>query len=151
MVLDFLPYKQPQKPRKEKLGFLRYVMFALSLALVSGLFLMKAAHLEQIMFWLFLAGNALYYIAGIALAFAFRDNRAFCKYLCPITVFLKPMSYFSLLRVHCDESKCVHCGKCLRVCPMNVEVNKESRNRKNGTECILCYACAKVCPTKALR
>ena len=139
MVLDFLPYKQPQKPRKEKLGVLRYVMFALSLALVSGLFLMKVANLEQIMFWLFLAGNTLYYIAGIALAFAFKDNRAFCKYLCPITVFLKPMSFFSLLRVHCDESKCVHCGKCLRVCPMNVEVNKESRKRKNGTECILCY------------
>ena len=38
MVLDFLPYKQPQKPRREKLGVLRYVMFALSLALVSGLF-----------------------------------------------------------------------------------------------------------------
>ena len=93
-------------------------MFILSLALVSSLFLMKAANLEQIMFWMFLAGNALYYIAGIALAFAFKDNRAFCKYLCPITVFLKPMSYFSLLRVHCNESECVHCGKCLRVCPM---------------------------------
>ena len=150
MVLDFLPYKQPQKPRKEKLSVLRYVMFALSLALVSGLFLMKVANLEQIMVWLFLAGNAFYYIAGVALAFIFKDNRAFCKYLCPITVFLKPMSYFSLLRVHCDESKCVHCGKCLRVCPMDVEVNKESRKRKNGTECILCYECTKACPTKAL-
>ena len=41
MVLDFLPYKQPQKPRKEKLGFLRYVMFVLSLALVSSLMLIK--------------------------------------------------------------------------------------------------------------
>ena len=150
MVLDFLPYKQPQKPRKEKLGVLRYAMFALSLALVSGLFLMKVAHLEQIMFWLFLAGNALYYAAGIALACVCKDNRAFCKYLCPITVFLKPMSYFSLLRVHCDEEKCIHCGKCLRVCPMNVEVNKESRKRKNGTECILCYECTRACPTKAL-
>ena len=136
MVLDFLPYKRPQKPRREKLGVLRYVMFALSLALVSGLFLMKVAHLEQIMFWLFLAGNALYYLAGIALAFAFKDNRAFCKYLCPVAVFLKPMSYFSLLRVHCDESKCVHCGKCLRACPMDVEVNREARKRKNGT-CLL--------------
>ncbi len=114
------------------------------------LFLMKVAHLEQIMFWLFLAGNALYYLAGIALAFAFKDNRAFCKYLCPVAVFLKPMSYFSLLRVHCDESKCVHCGKCLRACPMDVEVNREDRKRKNGTECILCYGCTKVCPTKAL-
>ena len=33
---------------------------------------------------------------------------------------------------------------------MNVEVNKESRKRKNGTECILCYECTKACPTKAL-
>ena len=151
MVLDLLPYKQPQAHRREKLGALRYVMFALSLALVSGLFLTKAAQLERIMFWLFLAGNALYYAVGIALAYGLKDNRAFCKYLCPVTVFLKPMSYFSLLRVHCDESKCVHCGKCLRVCPMDVEVNKESRKRKNGTECILCYECTKSCPTKALR
>ena len=50
MVLDFLPDRQPQKPRKEKLGVLHYVMFALSLALVSSLFLMKVANLDNIMF-----------------------------------------------------------------------------------------------------
>ena len=33
---------------------------------------------------------------------------------------------------------------------MDVEVNREARKRKNGTECILCYECTKVCPTKAL-
>lgn len=150
MVLDFLPYKKPRKPRIEKLGILRYVMFALSFTLVASLFLTHVAHLEKIMFYLFLIGNLLYYGVGIALAYIFKDNRAFCKYVCPITVFLKPMSYYSLLRVHCDESKCVHCEKCLRVCPMDVEVNKESRTRKNGTECILCYECTKVCPVKAL-
>ena len=150
MVLDFLPYKKPRKPRIEKLGILRYVMFALSFTLVASLFLTHVAHLEKVMFYLFLIGNLLYYGVGIALAYIFKDNRAFCKYVCPITVFLKPMSYYSLLRVHCDESKCVHCEKCLRVCPMDVEVNKESRTRKNGTECILCYECTKVCPVKAL-
>lgn len=150
MILDFLPFKRPQKPRVKKLGILRYVMFVCSLALVSGLFLMKVAHLEKIMFYLFLLGNAFYYIVGIALAYIFKDNRAFCKYLCPITVFLKPMSYYSLLRVHCDESKCVHCNKCLKVCPMNVEVNNEPRRRINGTDCILCYECTKECPVKAL-
>ena len=34
MVLDLLPFKVPQKSRKEKLGTLRYVMFALSFALI---------------------------------------------------------------------------------------------------------------------
>lgn len=149
MVLDILPYKRPQNPRK-KLGFIRYITFALSLALVVGLFLVKVGNLDTIMFWLFLGGNTLYYAVGIILAFAFKDNRAFCKYICPVTVFLKPMSYFSLLRIHCDEDKCVGCGKCLKVCPMNVEVNRESRKRKNATECILCYECTKGCPKKAL-
>lgn len=149
MVLDILPYKHPQTPRK-RWGFIRYITFAVSLALVTGLFLTHAAHLEKIMFWLFIGGNLLYYLVGILLALLLRDNRAFCKYVCPITIFLKPMSYYSLLRVHCDESKCISCGKCLRVCPMNVEVNKESRKRKHATECILCYECAKECPVDAL-
>lgn len=150
MILDLLPYKKPQSPRR-KLGFIRYIVFAVSFAVVTGLFLVKAAKLEEIMFWLFIGGNLLYYAAGISLAFILKDNRAFCKYICPVTVFLKPMSYYSMLRIHCDESKCIHCKKCLRACPMNVEVNCESRKRKNATECILCYECVKECPVKALR
>lgn len=56
------------------------------------------------------------------------------KYLCPIAVLLKPMSYFSLL--------CVHCGKCLWVCPMDVGVNREARKRKNGTSATSARKCA---------
>ena len=74
----------------------------------------------------------------------------FCKYICPITVFLKPMSYFSLLRVRCDKEKCISCGKCKRVCPMDVDVTDNARNRKNGTECIHCMECVKNCPKGAL-
>ena len=48
------------------------------------------------------------------LAFAFQDNRAFCKYLCPVTVSLKPASYFSLLRVKNDTGKCL---TCMEECP----------------------------------
>ena len=50
MILDTLPFKQPKKPRKKKLGAIRYVLFALSLMLVSALFLFKIANLEKIMF-----------------------------------------------------------------------------------------------------
>ena len=48
---------------------------------------------------------------GIILAFLFKDNRAFCKYICPVTIFLKPMSYFSVVGVKCDKEKCISCGK----------------------------------------
>ena len=149
MVLDFLPYKAPQTPRKP-IGWLRYVTFTLSLVFVASLFLANVGHLERIMFWAFVIGNALYYGAGILLAFAFRDNRAFCKYLCPVTVFLKPMSYFSLVRITCDKSKCVSCGRCRRACPMEVDMTDNSRRRANGTECILCMECVKSCPKGAL-
>ena len=89
-------------------------------------------------------------MVGIILAILLKDNRAFCKYICPITVFLKPMSYYSLLRVRCNKDKCISCGKCKRVCPMDVDVTDNSRNRKNGTECILCMECVKNCPKNAL-
>ncbi len=149
MILDFLPYQTPPHARK-RLGWLRYVVFVLSLVYVAALFLCHVGHIERIMFYSFIAGNVLYYAVGIALAFAFRDNRAFCKYICPVTVFLKPMSYFSLLRIRCDKDKCVSCGKCKRVCPMDVDVTDNSRKRKNGTECILCMECVKACPKQAL-
>ena len=148
MILDLLPYKVPQQPRK-KLGFIRYITFFASLLFVAALFLFHVGNLERIMFWSFVIGNLLYYGVGVALAYAFHDNRAFCKYICPITVFLKPMSYFSLLRIKSDPEKCISCGKCRRVCPMDVDVTDPSRKRKNGTDCILCMECVKTCPKKA--
>ena len=149
MVLDFLPYKTPERPRR-RIGWIRYITFAASLIFVSALFLAKVGNIERIMFIAFIIGNIAYYAVGIALAFAFHDNRAFCKYICPITVFLKPMSRFALFRVKCDKSKCVSCGKCRKVCPMDVDPTDNTGNRKNGTECILCMECVKNCPKKAL-
>lgn len=149
MVLDFLPYKVPMQPRK-KIGWIRYIVFIISLVFVSSLFWAHVGNMEKIMFVAFIVGNILYYAVGIVLAFAFKDNRAFCKYICPITVFMKPMSYFSLFRVKCDTSKCVSCGKCKKVCPMDVDMTDNSRKRQNGTDCILCFECVKECPKKAL-
>ena len=102
------------------------------------------------MLYAFIIGNIIYYVLGIILAIKLKDNRAFCKYICPITIFLKPMSYFSLLRIKYDKNKCIDCKKCINECPMNVDMMDNSRKRKNGTECILCAKCVKDCPTKAL-
>lgn len=150
MILDFLPYRIPIQPRK-KIGWIKYIVFALSLLFVFSLFLSHAGNMEKIMFWAFLIGNILYYAVGILLAFIFKDNRAFCKYVCPVAVLMKPMSYFSLVRIKCDKNKCISCGKCKKVCPMNIDMTDNSRKRQNGTDCILCFECTSVCPKKALR
>ena len=149
MILDLLPYKSPKSDRK-KLGWIRYIVFLISFTFVASLFIYKVDNIENIMFLSFIVGNIIYYTLGILLAFIFKDNRAFCKYICPITVFLKPTSYFSYLRVKCNHDKCINCKKCIKNCPMNVDILDDSRKRKNGTECILCCICIKDCPKNAI-
>ena len=150
MILDLLPYKVSAASRK-RFGFVRYIVFGISFIFVASLFLLQVGNMERIMFWSFLIGNVLYYAVGILLAFVLKDNRAFCKYICPIAVFLKPASYFSLSRVTCDPSKCISCEKCKKVCPMDVNMTDNSRSRQNGTDCILCMECVKSCPKNALK
>ena len=49
MLLDFLPYTVPQKPRK-KIGWIRYIMFAASLIFVASLFLAHVGNIGKILF-----------------------------------------------------------------------------------------------------
>ena len=79
-----------------------------------------------------------------------RDNRAFCKYICPVSIILKLSSYFSVLRVKFEENKCKNCMRCLMECPMDVDMRSSERRKINGTECILCMRCVFSCPGGAL-
>lgn len=150
MVLDLLPFKEPSASCRHW-GKVRYILFGISFVFVSLLFILQIPGKDDIMWWSFIFGNLLYYVVGIIMAYKYRDNRAFCKYVCPITVFLKPMSYFSLFRIKVDEKKCISCGKCEKICPMNVQVPSNSRKKKNATECILCMKCVEECPRNALK
>lgn len=150
MILDLLPFRIPASHERRKIGWIRYFVFAGSIAFVSALFIFGVKDKGTVMWYAFIVGNIVYYIVGIAMAFAFKDNRAFCKYVCPVTVFLKPMSKHAVVRIKCDKEKCVSCGACKRVCPMDVDVTDNSSDRKNGTECILCLECVKRCPKDAL-
>ncbi|HHY36483.1 MAG TPA: 4Fe-4S binding protein [Firmicutes bacterium] len=149
-LLDLQPYKTPINPRIKGLSFIRYLVFLLSFLFVASLFLLKVNDIETVMFWSFIAGNIIYYAVGIAMTFLLKDNRAFCKYICPVTVFLKPASYYSLLRIKTDSRRCIACGKCREVCPMDVDILENKRSRENGTECILCLECMKACPKGAV-
>jgi len=94
MVLDFLPWKKPRHEVNERYTAIRYAHFMIVLLSVVFLFYFtdfgqgfrKKDTVE--LYWLII-GNFMYYAIGIILAAALRDNRAFCKYACPIPALMK--------------------------------------------------------------
>ncbi|MBN1499449.1 MAG: 4Fe-4S binding protein [Spirochaetes bacterium] len=155
MVLDFLPWKTPRNGRYKYLGIIRYIHFILSFILVAFLFFTLSYFPDngtiEVLAWLS-AGNVFYYSAAVLLAYLFRDNRAFCKYLCPIPVLQKITARFSVFKIKIDLSKCIDCGLCERKCPMNIRLLEYSHAGKRilSTECILCNICVEVCPKHAV-
>jgi len=156
MALDYLPYKINKKGRlSSKWEKLRYIHFFLSLAFVLILWLNFSYGPTQAkingLIWL-IAGNVIYFGSGIILAFVLKDNRAFCKYLCPITVILKISSRFALFKMEGDKNKCTNCKACSKTCPMDIEIHEYIQQGKRvlSTECIICQTCTTVCPQNAI-
>jgi polyferredoxin len=103
------------------------------------------------LYWL-VVGNVLYYAVGIVLAYGLQDNRAFCKYVCPIPTLQKITSRFTLAKIVGDAEKCTDCKACNKMCPMDIRVSEYvlSNQRVVSTECILCFECINVCVPNAL-
>lgn len=156
MVYDLLPYKQPAGRVPGRWDWLRYGHIALSIALVLILWqvfnVQIGTNSGAAIAW-FLIGNALYYAVGIGLAVMLKDNRAFCKYLCPVAVPLKLTSRFSLLKIGTDDALCNDCNACATMCPMDIQIPDyvHARQRLLSTECTLCQTCVTVCTHDALK
>ena len=73
--------------------------------------------------------------------------RPFCKYVCPLGAFYALFQKVSLLRMRVDEDACIHCGRCAKVCRMNVDPSRTP----NSAECIRCGECVSACPKNALK
>jgi ferredoxin-type protein NapH len=156
MVLDLLPYRRNRRERRAgRWDYLRYAHFILSLGLVLVLWVGMNYRIQERsmveLYWL-IGGNVLYYAIGVVLAYTLQDNRAFCKYICPITVLQKITSRFALLKIAGDAEKCNDCGACDKMCPMDIRVSEYvlSEKRVLSTECILCFECVNVCAKGAL-
>jgi ferredoxin-type protein NapH len=174
-ILDFLPWKNNKGRIDKRWEYFRYIHFFIGLALVlilifvfdySGIertrvklidlpadiktLLYKFITLKEL--WWFVIGNCLYYFIAVILAFVLKDNRAFCKYVCPITVFMKIGSRFSLFKIKTDKIKCKQCGTCEQNCMMNNKISDYTKegDRVTSSECILCLNCVRVCPNNAL-
>ena len=153
MILELLPYKKPSG-RIKNLGIIRYIVLLLSFGIVfyfwnSGYTIYGFKSRELL--W-FIVGLVIYYLFGITMAFIFKDNRAFCKYLCPIPPIQKILGRFALLKVSIDKDKCIGCGLCEKNCPMDIKLldYKNKGKRVLSTECILCTTCLNICPKDAI-
>lgn len=83
-------------------------------------------------------------LSVIALSVLF--YRPFCKWLCPLGAFYALFNRVSLFSYTVDRHSCISCGKCGRLCKMDVDITKNAAH----TECIRCGECVKACPTKAI-
>ena len=153
MVLDFLPWEN-KEPRKKHWGILRYIHFFISLLIVlffwnnyGNIF----SNLNTALYWL-IVGNIIYYLLAIALAYILKDNRSFCKYICPIPTLMKITSRFSLMKLEVDADQCINCRQCEENCPMDIKLlkYKDEGKRVLSTECIFCQSCKDICPENAI-
>ena len=156
MILDLLPFTHPSGRLPRRFGWFRYLHFFLSLGLVAlawyGVGFTEGAMGRSALVW-YIVGNLFYYAIGILLAYTLKDNRAFCKYVCPVSVPLKVTSRFALLKIGGEAEKCNDCDACEKLCPMDVRISDYILNdqRVLSTECSLCQTCITVCAKDALK
>ena len=73
-------------------------------------------------------------------------HRFFCRVLCPLGAIYGLLNKYSFYRLKFAADKCVACGHCKKVCPIELDPTKEF----NSAECVRCRRCVEICPTCAL-
>ena len=133
------------------LRWLKYVVLAgvTGLTWVAGTLVIRPydpwvafMHLSSAELWTgFWVGAVI--LIGSLIASLFYD-RFFCKYLCPMGALYGIVSKLGLYRVRRDLSKCIDCGKCDKVCPVDLPVSKGKD--VTSAECLACGLCVNACP-----
>jgi ferredoxin-type protein NapH len=156
-LLDQLPYRKSEGWLRGAWSGLRYLHFALSCLMVVLVFKLgfhNGAVGSSAVVW-FVVGNLLYWGFGVVLAIVLRDNRAFCKYACPVSVVLKLAARPSLLKISGDAKACLECQSkaCTTLCPMDIQIPEYigSGTRLCSSECIACLQCVAICPPNTLK
>ena len=69
--------------------------------------------------------------------------RPFCRFLCPLGAIYGFFNKIAFLGVKVDKVKCTDCGLCVKHCEMDIK-------HVGDHECIHCGKCIGVCPAKAI-
>ena len=72
--------------------------------------------------------------------------RFFCRTLCPLGLIYGLMNKISFYHLEVDSHQCINCGKCSKICKMEVDPVKTP----DSVECIRCGECVEACPKNAI-
>ena len=51
-----------------------------------------------------------------------------------------------------DKSKCISCGACVSICPVNaIRFGEDGKAEIDETKCIRCGSCGATCPVNAIK
>ena len=103
----------------------------------------KVADIKMLKFFTEIDSFALWTIVGL-FVFSIILRGFWCRYLCPYGALLGLASLVSPARIRRDATRCIDCGKCARVCPAFIKVDKVSQ--VTSDECSGCLDCVAACP-----
>ncbi len=86
---------------------------------------------------------------GIILYLNIKHERLWCNSLCPVGTFLGFISRFSRFKIQIDNSKCISCNACSRVCKSHC-INEKDNYKIDYSRCISCFNCIDSCHSKAI-
>lgn len=156
-IEEFLKKLTPFKLEVSKIASFRakkakYIILWLAICLALTMNnVAVAANLEPFVILFGRKGNLiLWSFVAITLIFASFEERFFCRYLCPAGAGMGLISLFSLFKIR-QNSGCIQCGGCVRVCPMKaIDEDITKCIRIDYKECIVCNRCINVCPKGTL-
>jgi ferredoxin len=94
------------------------------------------------------SGHVISIVLFIAvLGLGFLRPRFWCRYVCPSGAVFSLGNLFRVTERKV-ESSCIHCNKCVEICPFDA-IKSDFTTRT--TDCTLCETCAGVCPTHAIK
>jgi polyferredoxin len=130
------------------LGFFVWAISTMSAAAIANFMRSDyglVAGVKMLNFFHYLGETDLIVIGILVVASAFVEN-FWCRYLCPYGALLGFASLLSPMHIRRESEPCIDCGKCAKVCPSNLLVDKLVTIR--SAECTGCLECVAICPVE---